>query len=126
MKIMNTLNEQYQSSILRPITLPVENTLTPEEEAQAREDKVTTLISIDTQLQEKTDQQREILVASVANQSKQMQAEIYLSVALEEDAQLYTNNQYMLESLQKTQEQNNAVKAYAAYQGANEIINPRF
>jgi len=123
---MNTINYQTQTIIQEPVTLPVEETLSPQEEAQAREEKVDNTISLNEELQAQADEQRQLLVASVAHQSKQTQAEIYLAVALEEDVNLSTKNSMMLESLHQTQEQNNAVKAYAAYQDANQIVDPRF
>ena len=123
---MNTLNYENQTITQRPVTLPVEDTLSPQEEAQAREEKLNTTISLNEELQAQADEQRQLLVSSLAHQSKQTQVEIYLAVALEKDADLYNNNALMLESLEKTQEQNNAVKAYAAYQESNTIIPARF
>lgn len=123
---MNTLNYQVQSKMQRPITLPVEDTLSPQEEAQVREEKLDNAIGLQAEVEAQADEQRQLLVASVAQESRQTQAEIYLAVALEKDINLQRDNQYLLESLQRTQEQNNAVKAYAAYAEKNEVGQIRF
>ncbi|PHR55132.1 MAG: hypothetical protein COA44_11420 [Arcobacter sp.] len=123
---MNTGTYQTQTTFLRPITLPVEDILSPQEEAEAREARLDSVIVFEEESQAQADQQRQLLVAGVAYQSRQTQAEIYLAVALDKDVNLSNNNAIMLESLKRTQEQNNVVKAYAAYQEANEVVNPRF
>ena len=124
---MNTINAApIQLPTPNPITIPSEDTPTPEEEAQAREESLNNAIGVQEELQDQNDLERQVLVASVEHQSKQTQREIYLAVALEQDVNLQRDNQYMLDSLQRTQEQNNAVKAYAAYAEANTIVAPKF
>ena len=76
--------------------------------------------------QAEKDAQRQLFVAALGHKSKMTQAEIYLSVALEEDVSLSNNNELMLESLKKTQDQNRAVQAYAAYQEEQAFIQARF
>ena len=124
---MNTINPApIQLPTPDPINIPSQDRSTPEEEAQAREESLNNAIGVQEELQDQDDLERQVLVASVGHQSKQTQREIYLAVALAQDVNLQKDNQYMLDSLQKTQEQNNAVKAYAAYNEANQIIAPKF
>ena len=123
---MNTINYQNQTIIQNPVTLPVEDTISPQEQAQAREERLDNAIGLQEELQMQADEQRQLLVASVARQSRQTQTEIYLAVALEQDVNLQKETHYMLESLQRTQDQNNAVRAYAVYAEGNEVIQLRF
>jgi len=71
------------------------------------------------QNQEQKEAKRQYFVAALGHQSKTTQAEIYLSVALEENISLGNDTSVMIESLEKTQQQNRAVQAYAAYQENN-------
>lgn len=72
------------------------------------------------------DEQRANGVDYVAQQSKQSQAEIYLSVATDSKVELGTNGDTasIVESLRDVQKQNNAVEAYATYkENQNTPIN---
>lgn len=81
-----------------------------------KEENLNTVVELQEELISQSDAKRQVLVATIGHQSKQTQAEIYLSVALDKDIELSNQNQEMLKSLKHTQEQNNTIKAYAAYQ----------
>jgi len=117
---MNSVNYQpqsqihYQNNMQRPSISDINERVSKEEGVPS---------VIEEELKSQSDDTRQAFVATIGHQSKQTQAEIYLSVALEQDVDLSNQNKTMLESLHKTQEQNNTIKAYAAYQEAG--VAPR-
>jgi len=121
---MNTINYENQITIENPITLPVEEILNPEEKGQLREESLDKAVAHKEGTKAQNDEERQLFVAGIAHQSKQMQAEIYLAVALKDDVNLSYNTSIMLQSLQRTQTQNNVIKAYAAYKTSP--VQPRF
>ena len=89
-------------------------------------ENVNASLDLNDEQQAQNDAQRQLFVAALGHKSKMTQAEIYLSVALEKDVSLNTTNEIMLESLKKTQDENKAIQAYAAYQEAQNPVQPRF
>ena len=66
--------------------------------------------------QAKDDALRGVAVDYVGAQSKQAQAEIYLSVATDGDVDLESSTPSVIETLRDVQKQNDSVEAYAKYQ----------
>ncbi len=69
-----------------------------------------------------SDEARQTLVAYAGHESKKTQAEIYLSVALDSKVNLDNGSKVMIEALRETQQQNNAIKAYSAYQENQQMM----
>ena len=123
-------DQQAQSSLLvnkNVGTLPVEKEVetTPEEFLEIKDSVQGVIATSQEEEQSQKDAKREAFVGLVGLNSRQTQAEIYLSVALEKSVSLGNDNLEMMKSLQKVQDQNNAIKAYAAYMQTSEK-EPRF
>jgi len=125
MSISNIQGYMEQASLLtnkNVVTLPIEKEIetTPEEFLEIKDNVQEVSATAQEDAQAQKDAQRENFVGLVGLNSRQTQAEIYLSVALDESVSLGTDNSEMMKSLQKVQDQNNAIKAYAAYAQAPE------
>jgi len=124
-------DQQAQSSLLvnkNVVTLPVEKDIetTPEEFSEIKNSIEEVSATAQEEDQAHKDAQREAFAGILGHQSKQTQAEIYLSVALDAEVSLGNDNLKMIKSLQNVQQQNNAVKAYAAYNESLSTIAPRY
>ena len=122
---LNQEHYQSQASLLvnkNVTTLPVEKNININPQSS---EKVEKIVEVTETNADQKDEQREALVGYIGYQSKKTQAEIYLSVALDEKVSLDNGTKEMYKSLKEVQEQNNAVKAYAAYMQTPEK-EPRF
>ena len=90
--------------------------LTPQGQNNVSNAKADNAAETEAQTQAKQDQMRETGVDYIAQQSKQSQIEIYLSVATDSDVSVGNDTSSIIESLRDVQKQNQAVEAYARYQ----------
>ena len=107
--------EIYEASQGNLIRNDDEVVLTPQGQNNVANVKADNAAEAEAQTQAKQDQKRENGVDYIAQQSKQSQVEIYLSVATDSDVSVGNDTSSIIESLRDVQKQNNAVEAYAAY-----------
>ena len=108
--------EIYEASQGNLIRNDDEVVLTPQGQNNVANAKADNAAEAEAQTQAKQDQMRETGVDYIAQQSKQSQIEIYLSVATESDVSIGNDTSSIIESLRDVQKQNDAVEAYAKYQ----------
>ena len=108
--------EIYEASQGNLIRNDAELVLTPQGQNNISNVKADNAAEAEVQTQAKQDQMRETGVDYVAQQSKQSQIEIYLSVATDSDVSVGNDTSSVIESLRDVQKQNQAVEAYATYQ----------
>ena len=108
--------EIYEASQGNLIRNDDEVVLTPQGQNNISNAKADNSAEAEAQTQAKQDQRRENGVDYIAQQSKQSQIEIYLSVATDSDVSVGNDTPSVIESLRDVQKQNNAVEAYATYQ----------
>lgn len=111
-----TNEEIYEASQGNIIRNDGELTLTPQGQNNLSTAQADSATEAEAQTQAKQDQRRENGADYIAQQSKQSQIEIYLSVATDSDVSLGSDTSSVIESLRDVQKQNNAVEAYATYQ----------
>ena len=78
----------------------------------------------DAQVKAQKDAQREYAAGYINYKSKQTQAEIYLSVAIDDKVELSSGTSDIIKSLRDVQKQNNIVEAYATYKENQIDIKP--
>ncbi len=105
----------YEASQGNLIRNDGEIVLTPQGENNVANAKADNVAEAEAQTQAKQDQRRENGVDYIAQQSKQSQIEIYLSVATDSDVSIGNDTQSVIESLRDVQKQNSTVEAYATY-----------
>ena len=79
-------------------------------------------VSLESKASLENDAQHQLFAEPLGHKSKMTQADIYLSLALENDVSLSHSNELMQESLKKVQDQSKSVQAYSAYQEAQGLI----
>ena len=108
------LPEQPSIQPIEKPDIPQKEELSPEQQLDIKyavTDKLTKLKEEQTQKQENL---RAFAVDYIGVQSKKTQAQIYLSVAFDEEVDL-TNDINLYDSLKEIKQQNDAVKGYALY-----------
>ena len=108
--------EIYEASQGNLIRDNNEVVLTPQGQNNVANAKAESAAESEAQTQAKQEQRRENGADYIAQQSKQSQIEIYLSVANNSDVSVGNETLSIIESLRDVQKQNNAVEAYATYQ----------
>ena len=110
--------EQRGGVVIQPIIPEVDPTpeLSPEDQLKQDREKQAQLDAHAAERQAKKDAQRESAVSFIAHESKQTQAEIYLSVMADSKVNLGNDDLVgTIEVLRDVQKQNNTVAAYATY-----------
>ena len=110
--------EQRGGAVIQPIIPEVDPTpeLSPEDQLKQDSEKQAQLDAQAAESQAKKDAQREAAAGLIAHESKQTQAEIYLSVMADSKVSLGNDDLVgTIEVLRDIQKQNNTVAAYATY-----------
>jgi len=108
--------EIYEASQGNLIRNDGEIVLTSQGQNSVANAKADNVAEAEAESQAKQDNMRETGVDYIAQQSKQSQIEIYLSVATDSEVDVGSSTASVVETLRDVQKQNDAVEAYAKYQ----------
>ena len=108
--------EIYEASQGNLIRNDGEIVLTSQGQNSVANAKADNVAEAEAESQAKQDNMRETGVDYIAQQSKQSQIEIYLSVATDGEVDVGSSTANVVETLRDVQKQNDTVEAYAKYQ----------